>query len=132
MGNCIPDQQRKVIYMSKRKIIISIGCVLAILFALGVYVITSNKENEKLSGEEINKYLKEMSLPLQVLSASYIVDMDNQEELIGLVDYVFVAEVVGINENTVYGEREEDVKTVYNVKVLQCVKGELEINSEVE
>lgn len=118
--------------MSKRKIIISIGCVLAILFAFGVYVITSNKENEKLSGEEINKYLKEMSLPLQVLSASYIVDMDNQEELIGLVDYVFVAEVVGINENTVYGEREEDVKTVYNVKVLQCVKGELEINSEVE
>lgn len=55
---------------------------------------------------------KERSLPIQTLSASYIVDMDNQRELVGLVDYVSVSEVLGVNEN-IYGETEEDVKTVY-------------------
>lgn len=117
--------------MNKKKTMIAIGSVLFVLLALVISVIMFKDKNQKLSGEEINEYLKEKSLPVQTLSASYIVDMDNQKELVGLVDYVFVAEVLSVTES-IYGEREEDVKTVYNVRVLQCVKGELKIDSEVE
>lgn len=117
--------------MNKKKIMMSIGCVLFITLILVISVLALWDKDKNLSEEEINEYLKEKSLPLQTLRASYIVDMDNLKELVGLVDYVFVAEVLGIKE-IVYGEREEDVKTVYNVRVLQNVKGEFEINNEVE
>lgn len=77
-------------------------------------------------------------LPVESSAASYVVDIDNKNETVGLVDYLFVAKVLS-NDKTIYKdvitmETENGSKEVgspytqYTIEVMDNIKGKLKKN----
>ncbi len=78
-------------------------------------------------------------LPIQHIQGSFVVDVDNKNEVVGLVDYVFVAKVIH-NKGTIHKDivtmEDEDGKptevgspyTTYTIEVVDNIKGKLKKN----
>jgi hypothetical protein len=124
----------------KRIIIISLIATMSILSGC-----SSNKNMDKIETETINVTDKvENILPddsIEYVNASYVFDIDNPQELVGFVDYVFVGHVdknVGVEYVEAGEEPSEegiiisyDPYTTYNVTVLSNIKGELKTDVSI-
>jgi hypothetical protein len=99
-----------------------------------------NKLTEILSAD-IKNNIDE--LPISYMKGSFVVDMENKNETVGLVDYVFVAKVIS-NNKTIYkdivtmetenGEAKEvgTPYTQYTIEVIDNIKGKLKKNNSFE
>lgn len=118
-----------------KKAIIALVIGLSAVSALATVYKFSNNQKEDI---KVSDYKK---LPVTNLCASYAIDVNNIDALIGDADYVFLAKVVKY-EGTQYRdpvtvETEEGVKeykdpyTKYSLKVLENIKGELKDDVEI-
>lgn len=83
------------------------------------------------------------NLPIYTQSASFVYDTESIEESIGMVDYVFIGRVTS-EEKTEYQDVSEvtdesgnkiksgEPYTIYNVKVLKNIKGDLKDNITIK
>ncbi|GAB2027538.1 hypothetical protein [Lactovum odontotermitis] len=101
----------------KKKVIISLSAMLIVFFSAGLFLTRQDNSAEKAAihqnkGKTIH------------LSGSYAIDPTNLAQVAGISDNVFIGEVMGEKETVYTGEARTPV-TVYKVKVLENLKGEL-------
>lgn len=85
----------------------------------------------------VNKSSKD--LPIDYISGDYVIDMENPREVIGLGDYVFVAQVnkeIKTDYRNVKelgnGKKVGMPYTVYSITVIDNIKGEIKLNEPIE
>ncbi|CAM4017730.1 hypothetical protein [Saccharibacillus endophyticus] len=115
---------------SKKKFILA-SILLILLVVLGINILDNNNQSQSLTVST-----SQNQLPIEPIRGSFVVDIDNKNEVVGLVDYVFVARVVS-EEGTIYknvvtmedenGETREagSAYTNYKIEVLDNIKGNL-------
>lgn len=117
--------------MNSKKIFIMASILLILLVVLGINILDQNDESQFQTAST-----SQNQLPIEPIRGSFVVDIDNKNEVVGLVDYVFVARVVS-EEGTIYknivtmedenGETREagSAYTNYKIEVLDNIKGNL-------
>ncbi len=105
---------------------------LCLLLISGVIIYLRITRGIILSKEDMEQILKEQKLPVIEVFPSYVVDMNNLSEVVGDADYVFVAQVEEYVTSFYDTDIEEDVETVYKVKVLENIKGVLEDKESIQ
>jgi hypothetical protein len=85
----------------------------------------------------VNKSSKD--LPIDYISGDFVIDMENPREVIGLGDYVFVAQVnkeIETDYRNVKelgnGKKVSMPYTIYSITVIDNIKGEIKINEPIE
>lgn len=103
----------------KIKVYMGIAILMSVITIMAVIVINKGKDKE---------------LPISRGQVEYIVDVNNPQEMVGLVDYVFVGYVKEkVNTTYVNPELEDgNPVTMYNVTVLSNIKGELVQNEDIQ
>ncbi|MBC2100646.1 cell surface protein [Listeria booriae] len=123
----------------KKAVIVKIMSV-TLVIAIGVFFFTINsKSDEATKGETVKKE----KIPTYEIRSTYTVDVDNPEEVVGSVDYVFVGKVleetgtsyknkvpVEVDSDTI--EYIGDAYTNYKVKVISNIKNELVTDNVIE
>lgn len=107
----------------KRKIVL-------LLLILSVLIISFGCTKDLTKGEEY-ELLTSSKTPINTIRASFSIDTYNLEEVVGSTDYVFVAKVTSYKE-TIFDTPSEIPETVYLIKVIENIKGELVLNEEIE
>lgn len=116
-----------------KKAIISISIIIVSVLVVVVFVrINKNKREEELLASSTSTY---KGIPVLSLQSCYTFDVDNPNELVGNADYCFLAKVISEDET-----RYEDIGvsvsvvhpyTIYTVKVLENIKGNLDTDKEI-
>ncbi|MBP3703191.1 MAG: hypothetical protein J6I65_05320 [Lachnospiraceae bacterium] len=116
-----------------KKAIIAISIIIVSALAVVVFIgINKNKREEELLANSKSTF---RGLPVISLQSSYTFDVDNPNELVGNADYCFLAKVISEDE-TRYEEIGVSVSvvhpyTIYTVKVIENVKGNLDTDKEI-
>lgn len=104
--------------MKKKGFILLTFCCLFCLFLTGC--------SANMSREDVAKLLGSNSIPVITIKASYSVDMEKLEEVIGDADYVFVGQVKQYVKTIYNTKGDKDFpKTVYSIRVVENIKGQL-------
>ncbi|WP_052090732.1 hypothetical protein [Desulfosporosinus sp. HMP52] len=123
----------------KKKIINTIAIVvLSLGLALGAYAINNDKPVLNTAGN-----VDVSDLPIYPMRSSFVINVDNPNAKVEFFDYVFVGKVVK-NHGTVYSERmtmvaenagTKDISapyTIYEIEVIDNIKGNLNKNTPIE
>lgn len=99
-----------------------ISVILICIVALGVYIATKPNKD----------------LPINYISGDYVIDMKNPKEVVGLGDYVFVAQVNEEIKTVHRNIKEIGTKkigmpyTIYTITVIDNLKGKIKKNTPIE
>ncbi|HHY72372.1 MAG TPA: hypothetical protein GX497_03935 [Bacillus bacterium] len=122
----------------KKNILIAVTAVLVVGGAVGVNSISKNNDSGVAeSSVDISK------LPVYPIRGSFVYDVNNKNEAVGISDYVFVGKVVS-NNGTIYKDvvtmEDENGKpkevgtpyTSYTIEVVDNIKGKLKKDSPID
>lgn len=121
----------------KKKAVISLSAVFLLVCGIVGGIALYNNMIGDVSKVDVD------SLPIKTMKGSFVYDTTNIKEAVGIVDYVFVGNVVS-NDGTVYEDivamedkngRTKEVGTPYTnytVRVLDNIKGELQTNDQIQ
>jgi hypothetical protein len=123
----------------KKNILVAVtAAVLVTGGVVGANVLTKSN-NEQTAVAPVNT----SELPIQPMRGSFVIDVNNKKETVGLADYVFVGKVVS-NKGTIYKNvvtmEDENGKpkevgspyTNYTIEVIDNIKGKLKKNTPLE
>jgi hypothetical protein len=120
---------------------IFIAVTAAVLVTGGV--IGANSLTTSNDDKTVEAHVNISELPIQPMRGSFVIDVNNKKETVGLSDYVFVGKVVS-NKGTIYKDivtmedengKPKDVGspyTNYTIEVIDNIKGKLRKNSPFE
>lgn len=113
-----------------------------LIFAIAVFVsvvmaVTASKGNTPIADIDKN------SLPITLIRGSFVCDINNVQEMVGLADYVFVATVIhdnGTHYDDILTTVDENGKPIdvgfpytdYTVQIVENIKGNLITESPIE
>lgn len=98
--------------------------ILTLVFTLGACT-------AKLTRGQEYELIKSNKLKVNSIMVSYAYDTDDLIETIGYVDYIFVAKTVQYIR-TSYESTDEIPDTIYELKVIENIKGKLRTDSNIE
>lgn len=126
--------------MYNKKLVTGIILILGIITLAGVGFSYSSKQDSNITS---NDNTDTSNLPIYTIKGDFIYDTNNVNESVGIVDYVFLGEVISHNGTTyedIITTENEDGKTLeagtpytnYSIQIKENIKGKLQTDAPIK